>query len=153
MVKLIERTKKDPKKIHDALQKGYRTKHPENIVGYAGFFYDLGDVYVSDTIDKRMKSYEPFQCFVMESIRKFEDGDYGDISELDLDENIENRYLFGIPRLLGRYGFEMHRTRLNEMRYREIIRIRQWGSCTFIMYETDLDTEFGLQWPLSSEGE
>ena len=47
MVKLIEGTRKDPKKIHDELQKGYRTQHPENIAGYAGFFYDLGEVYDS----------------------------------------------------------------------------------------------------------
>ena len=139
MVKLFEGKKIDPKAIHESLQKGYRIKHPEQIAGYAGFFYNLGDVYASDAVFKRMEQFQEFKDFVLNALKNFEDGEYGDISQFDLDENIENRWLFGVPKLFGRYGFHPIGTR-----YREIIRIRQWNKITYIMYDSDHDAEMGI---------
>ena len=147
MVKLLKRKKKDSQAIHESLQKGYGIEHPERIAGYAGFFYQTGDVYISDAIDRRIKQLPEFFDFVMESLEQFEDGEYGDISESDFCENEENRYLFGIRRLFGRYGFKMRKNYLDETCYMEIIKIRKWGDNTYIMYDSDLDTEMNLHWP------
>ena len=148
MVKLLEGKKKDSLAIHESLQKGYRIEHLERIAGYAGFFYETGDVYISDAIDRRIKQLPEFLDFVMKSLKEFEAGKYGDISESDFDENQENRYLFGIRRLFGRYGFNKRENYLGEPCYMEIIKIRKWGDNTYIMYDSDLDTEMNLYWPV-----
>ena len=147
MVKLLEGKKKDAQAIHESLQKGYGTQHPERIAGYAAFFYNTGDVYISDAIDRRIKGYPAFLDFVMDSLKKFEEDDYGDISEDDYNENTENKWLFGCPRIFGRYGFRMRESFDHVSRYQEIIRIRKWGKNTYIMYDSDLDTEMNLYWP------
>ena len=147
MVKLLEGKKKDARAIHESLQKGYRIVHPERITGYAGFFYETGDVYISDAIDRRIKQLPEFLDFVMKSLKAFEAGKYGDISKDDYDENEENRYLFGIRRLFGRYGFKLCKNYLGEPCYMEIIKIHKWGDNTYIMYDSDLDTEMNLHWP------
>ena len=145
MVRLLEGKKKDPEKIRETLQKGYGAKHPETIMGYAGFFYETGDVYASDAIFRRISCLPEFRDFVMDAIKRFEAGDFGDISESDLDENTENRWLFGVPRLFGRYGYKPHASGEGGTIYREIIRIRQWGEHTYILFDSELDTETGLQ--------
>ena len=141
MVKLFEGEKKDPKAIHESLQKGYGIEHPERISGYAGFFYELGDVYASDAIYQRMETFKGFKDFVLASLKEFEEGEYGDISEVDLDTNIENRWLFGIPKLFGRYDFRLHKSFHGDVMYQEIIRIRQRMKKTCILYDDEDETE------------
>ena len=144
MFKLLEGKKRDPKQIHEALQKGFGVKHPENVAGYANFFYELGDVYVTDGIYQRMKGVSEFHDFVMQSIQRFEKADYGEISDSDYYENMDNRWMFGIPRQYGRYGFRWIKSFDNTMRFQENIKIRKWGRNTYVMYESELDTEADL---------
>ena len=144
MIKLIVKKEKNSQAIHASLKNGYGTKHPERIAGYAGFCFDLGDVYVTDQIYQRMDSFPAFRGFIMESIKRFDQGDYGEISEMDDEENNENRWLFGCPRLFGRYGFHYHVTFDGSKRYQDVIKIRYWDGNAYVLYESDLDTEAGL---------
>ena len=92
-VRILRGEKKDPEKIRKGLQQGLGVKHPEKIMGYAGFFFDPGDVYASGHVAGRMED-ERFEEFVMESLERFDKGDFGEISWNDESENIENRYLY-----------------------------------------------------------
>ena len=147
MIKLIEKKEKNDQAIHESLKKGFRTNHPERISGYAGFFFDMGDVFVTEQIYDRMKAGSEFREFIMESIKRFDKGDYGEVSEMDYDENQENRWLFGCPRIFGRYGFRYHTTYNGSKRYQDVIKIRFWYGSTYVLYESDLDTDAGLTWP------
>ena len=133
-VRILRTEKKNPEQIHSGLQNGYRIEHPEKIAGYAGFFFDLGDVYASGRISKQMDR-EEFRLFVMESVKRFGKGDYGLISRDDEDENIENRYLFGIDRLFGRYGYR----RTEKDRFNVVICIRKHEGNTWITEDSEAD--------------
>lgn len=136
----IRRTeKKDPEKIHSALQKGLRIEHPEKIKGYEGYFFDLGDVYVSDYIADRMDDGW-FRTFVTDSLKLFDKGEYGDISRNDRDENIENRWMFGIGSLFGRYGYDLTEGEKDRNTpYSEVIRIRTLDGNTWITSDSEPD--------------
>ena len=134
-VRIRRAEKKDPEKIHSALQNGLRIDHPEKINGYAGYFFDLGDVYASGYIAGQMND-EEFRTFVMESLKQFDKGEYGDISRNDRDENIENRWMFGISNQFGRYGYYLTEgEKERKSPYYEVICIRMFvsgirtGSC------------------------
>ena len=130
---------RDPEQIRRSLQKGYRVEHPERIMGYPGLMYDPGDVYVSGQIAERM-GYEEFRSFVMDSLRRFDHEDYGQISLSDRDENIENRCLFGIDRLFGRYGFHNPARRRNDTDpFDEVICVRKYGENTWVTTESEVD--------------
>ena len=130
---------RDPDIIHRGLQKGLRIEHPERIAGYAGFFYEPGDVYAITHIARYME-YERFRVFVEVSLKRFEKGDFGDISGNDNDENIENRWLFGIDRLFGRYGFYLYDSSKGSGRsYDIVICIRKHQGNTWITSDSDPD--------------
>ena len=130
---------RNPEAIHKGLQQGLRVNHPERITGYAGFFFHLGDVYAEKNISERMK-YEPFGHFVIDAVKRYDKGDWGDISKNDEDENIENRYMFGIDRLFGRYVYyasDKHST--PGAQYDDVICIRMHEGATWVTYESGED--------------
>lgn len=134
-VRIRKAEKRDPEKIHRDLRKAYGIGHPERIMGYAGFFFDPGNVYVSGSIAEWME-LERFSAFVLDSLKRFEKGDWGEVSQSTKDENIENRYAFGIGRLFGRY-----RTRQAgwEDLFDEVICIRLHDGNTWITGEDEAD--------------
>ena len=93
MKKIKEAEKMDRAARHQALQKGYGIERPERISGYAGLFFTLGDVYASDWVAEWMDQSEAFRAFVFRSLERFENDDFGDISELDRTDNIETKWL------------------------------------------------------------
>lgn len=138
-VRIQKAEKKDPEKIHRSLQKGYHIEHPERIMGYAGFFFELGDVYASGYVAEQMDNGE-FRSFVLDSLRRFYKGEFGQISSRDEDENIENRWLFGIDRLFGRYGYNMPDSRRTEKDpFYEVICIRKHKGNTWITVDSEAD--------------
>ena len=138
-VRIQRKEKRDVEQIHKSFQKGLRVEHPEKIMGYAQFFFDLGDVYASGYVAEQM-DYEAFRCFVLDSLKRFDKGDYGQISQCDEDKNIENRCLFGINRLFGRYGFYYPDcARKNTDPYDEVICIRKFEENTWITVDSEAD--------------
>jgi len=140
-VRIREAKKMDPEKIHQALQKGYRVEHPEKIAGYRGFFFDLGNVYLSNELAGWAEENEKLREFIFDSVARFDKADFGEISELAYDTNIENRYLFG-GTLFGRYGFG--RSSYQNVQYEIVIRIRYWEGNTYITDEFELENYQGL---------
>lgn len=130
---------KDPKAVHEALQKGYGIKHPERINGYSGVVFGTGDVFVSEAVGRRM-SGERFRKFVFDSLMMFGREKYGEISNDDEELNGENRWLGNGDYVFGRYGY----TRDDDFyygnhQYDEIIRIRMWKGNIWITYESEMD--------------
>ena len=107
----------DPAAEYKRLQKGYGTKHPERINGYAGLFFGRGDVYVSERVGKSMQGSDLFRAFVERSLRLFEKEGYGDISSEDEEINGENRWLGNGDRVMGRYGFYYNNEYLGKDRF------------------------------------
>ena len=138
MKKIKEAEKMDRAARHQALQKGYGVEHPERIHGYAGLFFTLGDVYASDWVAKWMDQSEIFRAFVFQSLERFENDDYGDISENDHDENVEVKWLScGWP-LFGRYG-QMSDRYNGEQVLNAVIKIRRLKNVTTVMEESEMD--------------
>lgn len=138
MKKIKEAKKMDPEAIRKSLQGGYGVEHPERIHGYNGLFFDLGDVYASDWVAEWMDQSEAFRSFVFRSLERFENDDYGDISELDHSDNIEIKWLScGWP-LFGRYGQMSVRGNGEEV-LNAVIKIRRWKNVTTVMGESELD--------------
>ena len=130
---------RNAEQIHKGLQKGLRIEHPEKIMGYAGFFFSMGDVYASGNVARLMKT-EAFRSFVMDSLKRFDKGDFGQISRGDQDENIENRYLFGIDRLFGRYGYYLPGRREKESSpFDEVVCIRKHEENTWVTFDSEAD--------------
>ena len=114
-------------------------EHPERIMGSAGFFYEMGDVYASGYVAGLMKE-ERFRAFLEDALRKFEKSDYGDISRNDKDENNENKFLFGIERLFGRYGYELTDGEKERTgRYFEVICIRSHEGNIWVTADSEAD--------------
>ena len=87
-----------------------------------------------------MMNGKRFREFVTDALRRFDKGDYGDISENDNEENIENRWVFGISRLYGRYGYCLtDRKKRPDERYAIIICIRTHEENTWITGEAEAD--------------
>ena len=107
-VRIRRKKKKDAELIHTTLQKGLGIQHPEKISGYAGFFFDLGDVYASGYVADKM--------------------------------NIENRWLFGIDRLFGRYGYDFtDREKGDTGPYFEVICVRMHENNTWVTFDSEAD--------------
>ena len=139
-VRILKAEKPDPELVRRGLQKGFGIEHPERIRGFAGFLFSLGDVYVTGNIAEFMKCSEAFAGFVMESLKRFDRGDYGLISRSDKDENIENRCLFGIDRLFGRYGYRLPGSSGDGPDpYWRIACIRKLDGNTWVTYDSDAD--------------
>ena len=138
MKKIREAKKLNREARHRELQRGYGIEHPERINGYAGLFFTLGDVYVSDWVADWMDQSEEFRTFVFRSLERFENDDYGDISALDHDDNIECKWLScGWP-LFGRYG-QMSDWGNGEQVINTVIKIRRLENATTVMEEKEMD--------------
>ena len=138
-VRILREMKKDPEKIRGGLQQGLSVEHPGKIMGYTGFFWSSGDVYASGVVARGMEN-EAFESFVMDSLRRFDKGDYGQISRSDKDENIENRWLFGIGRQFARYGYHNAYLRRSETDpFDEVICIHEREGNTWITMDSELD--------------
>ena len=138
MKKIKEAEELDREARYQALQKGYGVEHPERIHGYAGLFFDLGDVYASDWVAEWMDQSEGVRAFVFQSLERFENDDYGDISENDHDENVEVKWLScGWP-LFGRYGYKTVRENGKEVLL-TVIKIRRLKNVTTVMEESEMD--------------
>lgn len=137
MKKIKEAKKMDPEARHRQLQKGYGIEHPERIHGYAGLFFDLGDVYASDWIAEWMENCEQFREFVFRSLERFSNDDYGEISELDHDGNVESKWIScGWP-LFGRYGYTIDRGGKEVVV--SIIKVRRLERVTTVMEDSEMD--------------
>ena len=144
-VRIRRMEKRDPEKIRSSLQKGLGTEHPEKIHGYAGFFWNTGNVYVSGTVAGQMED-ERFRRFVWESLKRYDKGDFGMISRSDRDENIANRYLFGNAFTIGRYGYDLtDRSEDDPSAYYQVICVRTMGENTWVTDEFEPDW-FLLLW-------
>ena len=138
-VRIRRKKKKDAELIHTTLQKGLGIQHPEKINGYAGFFFDLGDVYASGYVADRMNN-KRFRDFVMDCLKRFDKGEYGEISRQDEDENGWNRWQFGIGRLFGRYGYDFtDREKGDTGPYFEVICIRMHENNTWVTFDSEAD--------------
>ena len=135
--RIREKVPRDWEAVHRSLQQGYGTEHPEKIHGYAGFFFETGNVYVSGTI-VQFWYVERLRDSVFHALSLFEQKDYGEISEGDLTQDIENVYLFGGD-VFGRYGYYWEDDRQKNERFDEVFRIRTWKGNTWISYDSDPD--------------
>ena len=133
--RIRERVPLDREAVYKSLQRGYRIEHPEKIMGCAGFFFETGDVFVSEVIAQFWDD-EAFREFVFRSLRAFEKQDYGEISSGDEMQNTENRYLFGGD-AFGRYGYYIEG--VHEGRFSEVICIRTWKGNTWISFDSEPD--------------
>ncbi len=108
-------------------------------MGYEGFFFELGDVYASGYVAGQMEN-EGFRSFVLDSLRRFYKGEFGQISSRDEDENIENRWLFGIDRLFGRYGYYLPDCgRTEKDPFDEVVCIRKHKGNTWVTVDSGAD--------------
>ncbi len=140
MIKLLNGSKTDKESIHKALQKGYGIEHPERISGYVGFFFNPGDVYVSDGVAEWIKESDAYN-FILESLKRFEREDYGHISESDKSENAENRWLWGTDHIFGRYGYKPIPLEGGDVQYQDFIKIRFLRGNTFVLFDSEMDDE------------
>lgn len=86
----------DVEKVHEATSKGYGTKHPENIMGYAGFFlFTLPDVYISDAVEAALDAHPVMGPELMQLLERFKRDDYGSTPEFYCEDNTEERYCWG----------------------------------------------------------
>ena len=131
--------KQDPAKIHETLQKGYGTKHPEKIHGYAAFFMDYGEVKASDHVAYGMEHNRDFREFVYASIRSFKNDDYGLISDSDWDNNIEDKWISGGYDLMGRYAYGTAQGKRHGPLPERIIKIRYYRGTTYVLYDAEFD--------------
>ena len=135
--RIRERVPLDREAVYRSLQRGYRTEHPERTMGFAGFFFETGDVFVSGSVAQYW-DVELFREFVFRSLSAFEKQDYGEISWGDGMQNIENRCLFG-GNVFGRYGYYIEGEHEGKKKFDEIIRIRTWKGNTWISYDSEPD--------------
>ena len=133
--------KQDPKKVHETLQKGYGVKHPEKILGYAGFFMDFEEVQASDAVAALMEKDESFRDFVLASFRAFQKDDYGRISESDRLDNIEDKWLGSGSELFGRYpyGPVQETERINSRLPKNSIKIWYFHGTTYVLLDSESD--------------
>ena len=133
--------KQGPKKIHETLQKGYGVKHPEKILGYAGFFMNYGEVQASDAVAALMEKDEVFRDYVLVSFRAFRNDDYGRISESDRLDNIEDKWLGGGGELFGRYpyGPVKETERIYCRLPKNSIKIWHFHGTTYVLFDSESD--------------
>lgn len=95
-----------PQKIHEITSKGYGIKHPERINGYDGaFLFRVPDVYITDKISQVIDINPWFADRLRGMLKQFFNNDYGFVTSLEHDDNVETRYLsFSSSWMIGRYG-------------------------------------------------
>ncbi len=140
MKKIMSAKKIDWEERHKSLQSGYGIEHPERIHGYAGLFFTVGDVYASNRVANRMESDDAFRAFVLDSVRRFSEDDYGDISFSDYLDNVESKWIAFGDDMFARYTFGSAVSRNGSQIAREALKIRYIKGCTYIMLDSELDS-------------
>ena len=138
MKKIYSAERKDPKVVLEACKVGYHIEHPERINGFAGLCMNYGDVYVMDDIARRMDSFQQFKDFVLKSLDDFRHDKYGDISDNDESNNIEDKWIAGGWDLFGRYPWPEISSSGKPYDY---IKIRFYHGNTYVYYDSDLEFE------------
>ena len=139
---ILEEKKLNPEAIHRSLQKGYGIEHPERISGYPGFFANYGTAYVSDEVHRFMELSPEFRKFVFESLKRYQDNEYGQISEWDWEFNVEDKWLGGGSELFGRYAYGEWRTLYSQRSTKcpeRFIKIRGYQGNTYILFDAEPD--------------
>ncbi len=137
MKTMIRKKPQDSKAIHENLQKGYGIEHPEKISGYAAFFMNDGDIFVSDKVDNWMACQPGFREFILSCIQEFRKDNYGHISWHDYEENIEDKCIAGGYELYGRYAFGRTRESHGYSMPDEYIKIRYYHGNTYILFDSE----------------
>jgi hypothetical protein len=146
MKTIIKEKRMDPQAIHESLQKGYGIEHPERISGYAGFFFNLGDVVVSDSVAQRMSLVPAFHDFVYSCIRDFQQDKYGYVSMFDYDENVELKWLAGGGSLFARYAYGRIGEENGVPTPEEYIKVRIYQDNTYILFDSEYDWLIKEHW-------
>lgn len=128
-----------PQLTYEQLQKGYGTKHPEKISGFMAFSFRLGNVFASDKVAARMEINPAFQEFVFSSLQSFQNDNYGYISQLDEEGNVEAKWLSGGGDLFGRYAYGKMNTQKGVAMPEEYIKIRMYKNDTYILFDSEPD--------------
>ena len=136
-VKVVKEERRDPEALHRGLQRGLGIKHPERILGYAGLFFDTGDVYASREVAEHMTRYPGFSATILEILKRFSKEDYGEVSDSVVQDNGESRWLSGGRFLYGRYGCGKGHD--DPERFHVNIRVRKHWDHTFVTYESEPD--------------
>ena len=136
-VKVVKEERRDPEALHRGLQRGLGIKHPERILGYAGLFFDTGDVYASCEVAEHMTRYPGFSATILEILKRFSKEDYGEVSDSVVQDNGESRWLSGGRFLYGRYGCGKGHD--DPERFHVNIRVRKHWDHTFVTYESEPD--------------
>ena len=127
--------RKDPDKVCREIKEGMGIPHPERVVGFFGLLFSPGDVYISDHVDFLLQSRPGFDAFLKDSLQRFVNDDYGDISEWDREDNIELKWLGPGIGLFARYCFEDA-----DWEYKAVtVKIRTLEHYTYIALEGELD--------------
>ncbi len=138
MKTIIEGRTVDSRAIHQILQKGYGTTHPERIAGYDAFFMSYGDIIVSDDMAYAMDHNEEFKCFVFTCIREFQNDKYAHISHNDYDCNVEDKWLAGGGDLFARYAYNWKA--IGDRRAPQaFIKFRKHKDNTYILFDSEPD--------------
>ena len=140
MKKIREAEKIDWEERRRELQRGYGIEHPERINGYAGLYFTIGDVFASDLVANRMGWDDEFRGFVLASIQRFSEDDYGDICYSDYLENVESKWIAFGGDLFARYTHGSVDSRNGSQIAREALKVRYMKGCTYILFDSELDS-------------
>ena len=135
MRKYLSFERPNPEMIYKGVQDAYGIKRPEKVLGFGGFFFSLGDVYVSDYVYETILQSKEFEAFIQESLDRFKAEDYGMISGADFDENVENLYFGGGAWMFARYFYENKQCSWRS----EYIKVRTMRDYTYIAFDSEFD--------------
>ena len=138
MKKIYSAERKNVKELIEVYKAAYHIEHPERINGFAGLCMNYGDIYVTDKIADRMDVNEKFKEFVHKSLEEFKTDEYGEISENDWDNNIEDKWIAGGRDLFGRYPSPEI---ADSGKPEDYIKIRFYHGNTYVYYDSDLEVE------------
>ena len=93
--------------VYKGCQQGYGIKEPNKVLGFDGFFYRLKDIYEYGRVEKWIENNEKIEPELKKFIARFCAEDYGFVTSLEHDNNVENMWLCGsCSWTIGRYAFD-----------------------------------------------
>ena len=99
--------KRTYEEVYKDCQRGYGIKEPDKVSGFAGFFYRLSDIYAYGRLEKWLENNDKMEEELLKFVKRFYNGDYGFVTSLEHDNNVENRWLCGTCSwTIGRYSFD-----------------------------------------------